>query len=89
MGKFLSNLPEIVIIFKHKNLSRHFEWDTGQIKYLIDKLKYINSTQSKELVSNFISKYYGAVEEIKLSYSFIHNDVNNQNILIHPNGKLK
>ena len=31
------------------------------------------------------------MEEVKpeLRYSFIHNDANNQNILIHPNGKIK
>ena len=91
MGIFLGNFSKTVSMFKHKNLSRHFEWDTRQIKYLKDKLNYIDDTQNRMLVSNFISKYYKAVEEVKpeLRYSFIHNDANNQNILIHPNGKLK
>ena len=90
MGIFLGNFSKTVSMFKHKNLSRHFEWDTRQIKYLKDKLNYIDDTQNRILVSNFISKYYRAVEEVKteLRYSFIHNDANNQNILIHPNGKL-
>lgn len=91
MGIFLGNFSKTVSMFKHKNLSRHFEWDTRQIKYLEHRLKYIENKQNRMLVSSFIAKYYKAVEEVKLElrYSFIHNDANNQNILIHPNGKIK
>ena len=91
MEIFLGNFSKTVSMFKYKILSRNFEWDTRQIKYLKDKLKYIDGTQYRALVSNFIAKYYRAVEEVKpeLRYSFIHNDAINQNILIHPNGKLK
>ena len=47
MGIFLGNFSKTVSMFKHKNLSRHFEWDTRQIKYLKDKLKYIDDTQNR------------------------------------------
>ena len=52
---------------------------------------YIENKQNRMLVHSLIAKYYKAVEEVKpeLRYSFIHNDANNQNILIHPNGKIK
>ena len=91
MGIFLGEFSKTVSMFKHKNLSRHFEWDTRQIKYQEHRLKYIDNKQNRMLVSSFIARYNKTIKEVKpeLRYSFIHNDANNQNILIHPNGKIK
>ncbi len=91
MGIFLGNFSRILSRFKHKRLSRIFKWDVRNIKFLKNKIQFIDGEGNRYFVNDIIRRYNKITDKFKkrLRYSFIHNDVNDQNILIHPDGKIK
>ena len=87
LGEFLGILINYLKGFKHPAANREFIWDARQVDVLNQQLKY--SEKEKTLISYFINLFNERLSNQAnlFSMSIIHNDGNENNILIGPDKK--
>ena len=89
LGEFLGHIDQLFKGFKHPAANREFIWDARQVDVLNQQLKY--SEKEKTLISYFINLFNERLSNQAnlFSMSIIHNDGNENNILIGPDKKMK
>ena len=89
LGEFLGDIDQLFKGFKHPAANREFIWDARQVDVLNQQLKY--SEKEKTLISYFINLFNERLSNQAnlFSMSIIHNDGNENNILIGQDKKMK
>ncbi len=85
LGKKAGNLTNLLYDFEHSFGHRNFEWDIARANWTGDYLDLFPSNQ-QEIIRHFLQRF----EENSTKYSYlrksiIHNDVNDNNILVSSN----
>ena len=84
LGKFTASLDKTLKDFSHQGAHRQIPWDLKNILLMTDLISYIKDKEKRRLLDYFITQYeYNVLPNlIKTRSSIIHNDINDQNILI-------
>ena len=88
LGEFLGRLDISLDQVEHKFKNSNFHWDVRAIDLTKSRVKFIDNENDKKTIGYFIDAYKSNVEinDLNLKMMFIHNDGNNQNILVDSNG---
>ena len=88
LGEYLGRLDAALESFEHEAMHRDLQWDLKQSGRLKDFLTYIDDVERRELVAHFLGRFHSLVVPRfpELRSSVIHNDANDNNILVHPEG---
>ncbi len=87
LGEIGGQTTKLLQDFNHSFASRKFDWDIANVRWTYE-FQHLFSEQQRELVQYFIAKFEGFVHDFAdLRKSVIHNDANENNILV--NGDLQ
>ena len=83
MGMFLGRLSKSLNGFDHPAAHREFDWDARQVDLMKNKLKFIESSEDRKMINNFIDEFEKYISPLigQMRMSVIHNDGNDNNIL--------
>ncbi|QOD62505.1 aminotransferase class III-fold pyridoxal phosphate-dependent enzyme [Polaribacter haliotis] len=82
LGLKAGEITKKLINFNDKEAERVFVWDIAQTSWVKEYL-YLFSNEDKELVSYFLNQFNNFQKDYKkLRKSVVHNDVNDNNILV-------
>ncbi|QTD38878.1 aminotransferase class III-fold pyridoxal phosphate-dependent enzyme [Polaribacter batillariae] len=82
LGQKAGEITKTLLDFNHKKANRTFAWDIAQTAWVKEYL-HLFSNDKKELVSYFLNQFYNFEKEYQtLRKSVVHNDVNDNNILV-------
>ncbi|MDP7037066.1 MAG: phosphotransferase [Candidatus Marinimicrobia bacterium] len=89
LGKFLGSFSYSLVGFNHSAADREFDWDIRSTHLIYKRLNYLNSNKERNTIKYFLKKYESKVLPIKsqLRMSVIHNDGNDQNLLVNDAGE--
>jgi 4-aminobutyrate aminotransferase-like enzyme len=89
LGQVLGELSKAFANFHHPALHRYYRWDLRNTPDLETYAGYIKNLQEQRLVKYFLQQFKTFVVPVfpKLRQSVIHNDVNNYNLLVDPDGE--
>ncbi|MGD9396466.1 MAG: aminotransferase class III-fold pyridoxal phosphate-dependent enzyme [Candidatus Thorarchaeota archaeon] len=85
-GRFVGSISKSLADFAHTVAHRDFYWDLKKASSTIEKFKeHIPDSEKRELVDYFLNLYQNMVEPRmgELRKSVIHNDVNDDNVIIN------
>ena len=88
LGEFLGRLDISLDQVNHKFKNTNFYWDVRTIDLIKSRLTFIDNENDKKTIRYFLDAYKTNVEinDLKLRKMFIHNDGNDQNILVDRKG---
>ena len=88
LGEFLGRLDISLDQVNHKFKNTNFYWDVRTIDLIKSRLTFIDNENDKKTIRYFLDAYKSNVEinDLKLRKMFIHNDGNDQNILVDRKG---
>tara|TARA_B110000438_G_scaffold69268_1_gene69521 strand:+ start:43 stop:1047 length:1005 start_codon:yes stop_codon:yes gene_type:complete len=88
LGEFLGRLDISLDQVNHKFKNTNFYWDVRTIDLIKLRLTFIDNENDKKTIRYFLDAYKTNVEinDLKLRKMFIHNDGNDQNILVDRKG---
>tara|TARA_X000000950_G_scaffold164605_1_gene201176 strand:- start:227 stop:1204 length:978 start_codon:yes stop_codon:yes gene_type:complete len=91
MGQLIGSLSKALCDFKHHGRSNNFPWDIQNINFLKNKIKHIKNIEDAQILKDFILKYETNVIPVitKIRKSFVHNDGNNNNIILNSKSEVK
>jgi 4-aminobutyrate aminotransferase-like enzyme/Ser/Thr protein kinase RdoA (MazF antagonist) len=82
LGQQCGALTKALISFDHPMAHRQFEWDIANGLWTKQHLKIVNKKQ-QDLLAFFINKFEASLPSyLKLRQSVVHNDANDNNIII-------
>ena len=89
LGEFMGILDISLDQVNHKFKNSDFHWDVQTIDLIKSRLTFIENENDKKIIRYFLDAYKANVEinDLKLRKMFIHNDGNDQNILVDRNGQ--
>ena len=89
MGMFLGRLSKSLKEYDHPAAHRKFDWDARQVDLMKNKLKFIESSEDRKMINNFIYEFERYITPLigKMRMSVIHNDGNDNNILTDNNNE--
>ena len=88
LGEYLGHMDRALESFEHEAMDRDLQWDLKQAGRLDTFLTYIDDVERKELVEHFMNRFHShvVVRFAELRASVIHNDANDNNILVNADG---
>ena len=88
LGKLIGNLSLALDGFDHSGARRVFDWDVAQTGLMTDKVKCLGSKIKQETVYYFLTLFNDRISPLlnKLRKAVIHNDMNENNIIIKNKG---
>ena len=92
-GRFATRLAELNIAFEdfsHEGETQSLLWDSQRAGELRRFLRHINDKAAKESVEDVLDDFESRVKPVlrDLPHQVIHNDANNENILLDDHGKI-
>ncbi len=89
LGRVLGEMDKALENFYHPALHRYLRWDLRNVLDLEDHSRYIENPGDRRLVKYFLHQFKTFVVPAfpKLRLSVIHNDANNYNLLVNPDGE--
>ncbi len=90
LGRFFGTIDQALQDFDHPATHRDFHWDLNNASRIIQSyLKYIKTTGKRDLVHNFLKRFQVEIEPqlSDLRTGVIHNDANDYNVLVEPEGR--
>ncbi len=90
LGRFFGTIDQALQDFDHPATHRDFHWDLNNAGRIIQScLKYIKATDRRDLVNHFLKRFQVAIEPQlpDLRTGVIHNDGNDYNVLVEPEGR--
>ena len=89
LGRFLGRLNIALDGFSHTAADREFHWDTQSINLIRSRLKYLNNQSHEKTITYFLDQYESQISpyESHLRKMVIHNDGNDQNVLVNTDSK--
>jgi Ser/Thr protein kinase RdoA (MazF antagonist) len=88
LGRVLGKLDASLTGFNHPGIERPLLWDIREADDRIKEFKpLIKNARQRNLIDHFHSRYLSLVlpEQAQLRISVIHNDANDNNVIIDPN----
>ncbi|MBW1889696.1 MAG: aminotransferase class III-fold pyridoxal phosphate-dependent enzyme [Deltaproteobacteria bacterium] len=89
LGRFFGRVDRTLEGFDHNAAHRNFHWDLKQASRVVGELiKHIATSEKRRTVTGFLEQFQARTEPLvsELRRSVIHNDGNDYNILIVPEG---
>ena len=89
LGKFLGRLNRSLDSFNHPAADREFHWDLQNIELIRSRFSYLEFESEKNIVSYFLDQYesHVSINKSHLRKMIIHNDGNDDNVLVNHNGQ--
>ena len=82
LGETCGHIAHTLFNFKHQKAHRDFVWDIAQSLWTKDYL-HLFSSEEKDILSHFINQFEASQNSYsKLRKSIIHNDANDNNIIV-------
>lgn len=85
LGAFLGKLDRALASFTHEGMHRDLQWDLKNAGQLEDFLHYIEDSSHRNLVARFLKRLDTHIAPLagRLRQQVIHNDANDNNVLVH------
>lgn len=89
LGRVLAEMDKALENFYHPALHRYLRWDLKNVLDLEDYAGYIENPGERRLVKYFLQQFKTFVVPVfpKLRLSVVHNDANDYNLLVNPDGE--
>ncbi len=90
LGRFFGNLDHALQDFDHPTTHRDFHWDLKNAGRVIkSRLNHIKVPEKRDLVKGLLKRFQTATEPQlpDLRCGIIHNDANDYNVLVEPDGR--
>ncbi len=90
LGRFFGNLDRVLQDFDHPASHRDFHWDLKNAGRIIESyLDYIKTPEHRSLVKDLKERFQAETEPLlpDLRTGIIHNDANDYNVLVEPDGR--
>jgi 4-aminobutyrate aminotransferase-like enzyme/Ser/Thr protein kinase RdoA (MazF antagonist) len=86
LGNALGNLDRCLADFQHPAMDRELQWDLQRCEWISSFTHRIPSLQRRRIVETLLLQYRARVAPLlpELPVSVIHNDANDENILVAP-----
>ncbi len=82
LGETCGNITKVLYNFKHPKADYHFVWDVAQSLWTKDYL-HLFPSEEKDMLSSFINQFEASQNTYsKLRKSIVHNDANDNNIIV-------
>ncbi len=87
LGNFLGNMDKALAGFSHPAMHRHYTWDISTAGDANSKLKLIKDHERRRVTGYFLLQFETEVLPVlsSLRHAYIHNDVNDYNVLVQKN----
>ena len=87
LGSFMGMLDKALAGFTHPGMHRTLQWDLKHAPKLTSKLPHIKDSNKRSLVEHFLRRFEEHVVPVagRLRQSVIHNDANDNNVLVVSN----
>lgn len=84
LGTFMGTLDQVLARFEHPAMHRNLSWDLKQVGQLHELKQHIKDSNKKRLVAQFLERLDDQVagQFSSLRQSVIHNDANDNNVLV-------
>ena len=88
LGNLIGDLSLALDDFDHSGARRVFDWDVAQTELMAEKVKYLDSKIKQKTVYYFLTLFNDCISPLlsKLRKAVIHNDMNENNIMIRNKG---
>ena len=90
LGRFIGNIDHALQDFDHPATHRDFHWDLKNAARIIEScLDYIKTPEHRNLVKDLLKRFQAETEPQlpDLRTGIIHNDANDYNVLVEPDGR--
>jgi 4-aminobutyrate aminotransferase-like enzyme/Ser/Thr protein kinase RdoA (MazF antagonist) len=90
LGRFFGSIDQALQDFDHPAAHRDFHWDLNNASRIIQSyLKHIKAPDKRHLVRGFLERFRTKTEPRlgELRSGVIHNDANDYNVLVEPEGR--
>ncbi len=90
LGRFFGTIDRALLDFDHPATHRDFHWDLSNAGRTIQiYLKHIKALENHHLVEGFLERFRAETEPQldELRSGIIHNDANDYNVLVEPEGR--
>ena len=90
LGEFIGRLTRALEKFDHEGAHRSFLWDASRTDLIKHYLSYVSSKKDKDVLSYFLHDFEINVQPVlsELKRSVIHNDANDNNIILDKNNNI-
>ncbi len=90
MGEFIGRLTKALKQFSHEGANRSFLWDAARTDLIKSYLCYISSESDKDVLNYFLHDFEINAQPVLsgLKRSVIHNDANDNNIILDENNNI-
>ena len=90
LGEFIGKLTRALDKFDHEGAHRSFLWDASRTDLIKDYLSYVSSKKDKDVLNYFLHDFEVNVKPVlnELKRSVIHNDANDNNIILDKNDNI-
>ena len=90
LGEFIGRLTRALDKFDHEGAHRSFLWDASRTDLIKDYLSYVSSKKDKDVLNYFLHDFEVNVKPVlnELKRSVIHNDANDNNIILDKNDNI-
>ena len=84
LGEFIANISLSLKEFDHPGVYRYLDWDLASGYRICQNKKKLLSEEGSKLVNHFLGLYHTETQPLlsELPMSVIHNDANDQNLLV-------
>jgi len=89
LGYALGDLDQCLFDFRHPAMDRDLRWDLRQTEWISSHTRRIPNVQRRGIVERLVLQHRARVIPVlpELSVSVIHNDANDENILLTPDSE--
>jgi Ser/Thr protein kinase RdoA (MazF antagonist) len=90
LGRFFGTIDQALQDFDHPATHRDFHWDLNNAGRIIQSyLKHIKAPDNRKLVDGLLKRFQAETEPQlrELRTGIIHNDANDYNVLVEPEGR--
>ena len=89
LGCFIGRLNCALEGFYHSAADREFHWDVRSIHLIRKRENFLNDLSDKRIINQFLDQFESSVlsTQHKLRKIIIHNDCNDQNVLVNSTGE--
>ena len=86
LGRALGELDSCLADFRHPAMERELRWDLRRAEWIIPEIGIIPDLRRRAIVARLLMQYRGRILPLlaELPISVIHNDANDENLLVQP-----
>ena len=90
LGEFIGRLTKALEQFSHEGANRSFLWDSARTDLIKGYLSYVSSKNDRDILNYFLHDFEINAQPVLsgLKRSVIHNDANDNNIILDDNNNI-